>query len=323
MSVRIVDIHAHISPDGLLDAMAKGRDWHGIPAAELLPTHQYTPRTMWSPEERLREMDGLGVDVHVLSTNSFLYFYERDPAATTAMARECNEYVARLTREHPDRFAGFATLPMQDVAASIAELERAVGTLGLKGAMIGDHVNGATYDDPTFLPLWKAAEASGAVIFVHQSGDTTVSSRSDRYHLANTIGNLVDRTVTFASFVYGGVMDACPDLKVCLAHGGGYACYGAGRMDRGWQVRTEARVHIRQLPSAYLGRFWYDCLTHSEDALRYLIDTVGIDRVVFGTDWPFDMAIDDPVNWVRGLQKLTDDEKDAILGGNVSGLLEL
>ena len=93
--------------------------------------------------------------------------------------------------------------------------------------------------------------------------------------------------MTFASFVYGGVMDACPDLKVCLAHGGGYACYGAGRMDRGWQVRAEARVNIQQPPSKYLGRFWYDCLTHSEDALRYLIDTVGIERVVFGTDWPF------------------------------------
>ena len=92
------------------------------------------------------------------------------------MARECNDYVASLVREHPDRFAGFATLPMQDVAASIAELERSVGTLGLKGAMIGDHVNGVTYDDPSFLPLWEAAESTGAVIFIHQSGDTTVSA---------------------------------------------------------------------------------------------------------------------------------------------------
>ena len=303
--------------------MAEGRNWHGVPAAELLPVHEYTPRTTWTPEQRLREMDELGVDVHVLSTNSFLYFYERDATAATAMARECNDYVAQLTVEYPDRFAGFATLPMQDVTASIAELERTVCTLGLKGAMIGDHVNGATYDTPSFLPFWKAAEALGAVLFIHQSGDTTVSYRSDRYHLPNTIGNLVDRTVTFASFVYGGMMDACPDLKVCLAHGGGYVCYGAGRMDRGWQVRAEVRVNIQQPPSAYLGRFWYDCLTHSEDALRYLIDTVGIERVVFGTDWPFDMAIDDPVNWVRGMSKLTDDEKYAILGGNIAGLLEL
>ena len=321
--MRIVDIHAHISPERLIRALSEGRHWHGIEPGELLPIHQYTPRTMWTPEQRVQEMDQLGVDVHVLSTNSFLYFYERDAAATVSIARECNDYVSQLTWDHPDRFAGFATLPMQDVAASVAELERSVGTLGLKGAMIGDHVNGSTYDDPAFLPLWKAAEALGAVIFIHQSGDTTVSARITRYHLPNSIGNLVDRAVTFASFVYGGVMDACPDLKVCLAHGGGFACYGAGRMDRGWQVRPEARVNIQKPPSAYLGRFWYDCLTHDANALRYLIDSVGIERLVFGTDWPFDMAIDDPVHWVRGLDKLSEDEKDAILGGNIARLLDL
>ena len=321
--MRTIDIHAHISPEGMLQAMAQGQDWHGISSAEMLPIHQYTPRTTWTPEQRLQEMDELNVDVHVLSTNSFFYFYERDAAAITPMARECNDYVSRLTQDHPDRFAGFATLPMQDVAASVAELDRSIAHLGLKGAMIGDHVNGATYDDPSFLPLWKAAEASGAVIFIHQAGDTIVTPRSDNYHLPNTIGNLADRAVTFASFVFGGVMDACPGLKVVLAHGGGYTCFGAGRMDRGWQVRSEARAHLRQPPSRYLNRFWYDCLTHSEDALRMLIDQVGIERIVFGTDWPFDMALDEPVSWVRNMTKLTNAEKDAILGGNIQTLLGL
>ena len=321
--MRTIDIHAHISPLGMIEAMAVGQDWHGISSAEMLPIHEYTARTTWTPEERLREMDELGVDVHVLSTNAFFYSYERDAMAVIPMARECNDYVSQLTVDHPDRFAGFATLPMQDVAASITELERGMKDLGLKGAMIGDHVNGVTYDDPSFLPLWKAAEDLGAVIFIHQAGDTVVSPRNDRYHLPNTIGNLADRTVTFAAFVFGGVMDACPGLKVCLAHGGGYACFGAGRMDRGWQVRSEARANIQQPPSSYLGKFWYDCLTHSEDALRMLIDSVGIDRVVFGTDWPFDMAIDEPVSWVRNMDKLTDEEKSAILGGNVRNLLGL
>ena len=321
--MRTIDIHAHISPEGMVKAMSEDRDWHGVSSAEMLPIHEYTPRTTWTPEQRLREMDELNVDVHVLSTNSFFYFYERDAAVVAAMARECNDYVSQLTKDHPARFAGFATLPMQDVNASVAELERGVGQLGLKGAMIGDHVNGVTYDDPSFLPLWQAAEALGAVIFIHQAGDTVVSPRSGRYHLPNTIGNLADRAVTFASFVFGGVMDACPELKVCLAHGGGYACFSAGRMDRGWQVRSEARVNIQQPPSRYLDKFYYDCLTHSEDALRMLIDMVGIDRVMFGTDWPFDMAIDEPVSWVRSLTKLTQGEKDAILGKNVERLLGL
>ena len=99
--MRTVDIHAHISPEGMVKAMAEGKDWHGISSAEMLPTHEYTPRTMWTPEQRLKEMDELNVDVHVLSTNSFFYFYERDAAAITAMARECNDYVSQLTKGPP------------------------------------------------------------------------------------------------------------------------------------------------------------------------------------------------------------------------------
>jgi aminocarboxymuconate-semialdehyde decarboxylase len=133
----------------------------------------------------------------------------------------------------------------------------------------------------------------------------------------------VDRAVTFASFVFGGVMDACPELKVCLAHGGGYTCFGIGRMDRGWQVRSEARVHIDRPPSAYLRKFYYDCLTHSEPALRMLIDSVGSDHVVLGTDWPADMRIDWPVSWVLGLKSLTQEEKENILWKNLERLLGL
>ena len=317
--MRTIDIHAHISPEGFVQAFRNGGTWHAM-AAAATPNMLYNPRTTWTPEERIADMNSLGVDVQVLSTNAFFYNYDKDASVVTAMARECNDYVAQLAKDRPDRFSGFATLPMQDVAASVAELERSMN-MGLKGAMIGDHVNGKTFDDPEFMPLWKSAEASGAVFLVHQGGDTIVSPRSNRYHLPNTIGNLADRAVTFASFVFGGVMDACPDLRVCLCHGGGYTCYGIGRMDRGWQVRREARVHIAQPPSKYLDKFYYDCLTHSEEALRYLIDSVGIEKVVFGTDWPFDMATDWPVSDILRMESLTMEEKEAILHGNLEKLL--
>jgi aminocarboxymuconate-semialdehyde decarboxylase len=228
----------------------------------------------------------------VVSTNVAFYKYDRDVATTSAIARECNNEVHQMTVDYPERFAGLATLPMQDIPAAIAELERSVVQLDLKGAMINDHVNERTFDAPEFLPFWKAAEQMGALIFIHQARPTLVTQRTQRYHLPNTIGNLVDRAVTFASFVFGGVMDACPNLKVCLAHGGGYICFGIGRMDRGWQVRSEARVHINKPPSAYVRKFYYDGLTHSETALRLLLDTVGADRVVLGTDRPADMRID-------------------------------
>ncbi len=318
--MRTIDIHAHISPEGYVNATAKGESWHGM-TADALSIHRNNPKTSWTPEERLADMNSLGVDVQVLSTNAYFYNYDKDAKVVAAMDVEANDYVAQLTKDHPDRFAGFCNLPMQDVKAATAELERGVTKLGLKGAMIGDHVNFKNFDEKGFLPFWKAAEQLGAVILVHQGGETTVSSRTSKYHLPNTIGNLADRAVTFASLVFGGVMDACPDLKVCLCHGGGYTCYGIGRMDRGWQVRQEARANIQQPPSAYLDRFYYDCLTHSEEALRFLIDSVGIDRVVFGTDWPFDMAQDWPVSWLLGLDSLTQDEKEAILYKNLEKLL--
>ena len=279
------------------------------------------PMETWTPEQRIDDMDSLGVDIQVVSTSSAFYKYELDPAITLAIARDCNDEVHQLTLDHPDRFKGFATLPMQDTRAAIAELDRAVNQLGMVGAMIDDKVNEKTYDEPEFLPFWQAAEQMGALIFIHQGDPTVVESRTERYHLPNTIGNLVDRAITFASFTYGGVMDQCPDLKVCLAHGGGYTCFGIGRMDRGWQVRSEARANISSPPSAYLRRFYYDCLTHSEPALRLLIDSVGADRVVLGTDWPANMRIDWPVSWVLGLSSLTQEEKEAILWKNLERLL--
>ena len=318
--MRTIDIHAHISPEGYVNAIAKGESWHGI-TADPLSIHRNNPKTAWTPEERLADMDSLGVDVQVLSTNAYFYNYDKNPAIATAMDVEANDHVAQLTKDHPSRFAGFCNLPMQDIKAAIAELDRGMTKLGLKGAMIGDHVNGKNFDEKEFLPFWKAAEQLGAVILVHQGGDTVVNARTSKYHLPNTIGNLAERALTFASLVFGGVMDACPDLRVCLCHGGGYTCYGIGRMDRGWQVRQEARINIQHPPSAYLNRFYYDCLTHSEEALRMLIDSVGIDRVVFGTDWPFDMAQDWPVSWVLGLESLTEFEKEAILYRNLETLL--
>ena len=162
-------------------------------------------------------MDSLGVDIHVLSPYSGFYNYQLDTAVAIATSQESNDEIHQMSKSWPDRFAGLATLPMQDVKAAITELERVMVQLGFKGAMINDQVNGRTLDEPEFLPFWKAAEQLGALILFHQAGETIVSARTKRYHLPNTIGNLADRAVTFASLVFGGVMDACPDLKICLA----------------------------------------------------------------------------------------------------------
>jgi aminocarboxymuconate-semialdehyde decarboxylase len=320
--MRTIDIHAHLTPHCLLDALANGRELHGINPNEIARGRL---RDIGA-EQRIADMDRMGVDVHVVSCEPQMYCYQYDSSSTIPLHKACNDEVHEMSVEHPDRFTGLAILPMQDIGAAINELDRSVNTLGLKGAMIGDHVNGTMYDDPSFGPFWAAAEQMGAVILLHQSSPTTTKQRIDRYHLSNTIGNPVERTLDFAALVFGGVMDKFPDLQICLAHGGGYTCFGVGRMDWGWRWRPEARAKISQPPSSYLSRFYYDCITHSETALRFLIDSVGVDRVVFGSDYPGFAAGAEgeeyqPREWLVGLQTITDDEKQAILGGNLEQLL--
>jgi aminocarboxymuconate-semialdehyde decarboxylase len=331
--MRSIDIHAHLTPQCFWRATEGSGAWHTLRREQDARGREFAvvggrrqplpPRARWTPEQRLADMDSLGVDIHVLSPYSGFYNHHLDTAIAIATSKDSNDEISQMTKSWPERFAGLATLPMQDVKAAIAELERVMVQLGFKGAMINDQVNGHTLDEPEFLPFWKAAEQLGALILFHQGGETVISPRIQRYHLPNTIGNLVDRTITFASLVLGGVMDACPNLKICLSHGGGYTYYGIGRMDRNWQARPEAQGSIKQPPSAYLRRFYYDCIVYTEAALRYLIDTVGIDRVVFGTDWPYDMEFDWPVSWILSLESLTQDEKDAILWKNLERALGL
>ncbi len=329
--MRSIDIHAHIAPLAA-SRLPEGQTWHGFTRQEMNGRHflvQGNKRQWLHPaysltaDERIAYMDSVNVDVQVLTTWVGMYNYDLPADLGASIARECNDYVAELARSRPDRFAGMATLPMQDVNKAVTELERSVSDLGLKGAQIADHVNNKTLDHEDFIPFWSAAEQLGALIFFHQEGDDTIVKPRDTkgWAIDNSIGNLSDRVVTFGTLVFGGVLDRFPDLKVCLAHGGGFTCFGAGRLDRGWQVRSEARELGANIPSTYLNKVYYDCLTHSEAVLRYMIDSAGIDRIFLGSDYPYDMGIDEPTAWVNGLESLTQDEKDAILWKNLERVL--
>ena len=204
-------------------------------------------------------------------------------------------------RDHSTRFAGLATLPMQDVNSAIGELERAVTQLGLKGAELDTQVNGEQWDDPKFRPFFKAAEQMKAVLFYHpQPQNNFLVQRIKRHGLSNSLGVILDDAIVTAVLICGGVLEACPDLRVCIAHGGGPACYAMGRLDRGWN----------RLPG-------------SEEALRFLIDRVGADRVVLGSDWPFVPWHPSPVTWVQSLKSLSNEEKEKILWRNLESLLGL
>lgn len=308
---------------GMDCATKRGRAWGGLVRPGKRIAVQ-TPKLRFSPEERLQDMDEQHTDVQVVSIHTPLFGYDLNPTEGRQLTREVNDEIAAMTRQWPQRFAGLATLPVQDVSAAVEELDRAVNVLGLKGAELDTVVNGQTWDEPHFLPLFKAAEAMGAVLFFHpQPQDNLVLEFTDKYGLANSVGVPVEDAILVATLIFGGIFEACPDLKVCIAHGGGPACFGMGRLDHGWQVRSEARLHIHRPPSTYQRHLYYDCVTNSERALRFLIDQVGIDRVVLGSDWPFVGWEPSPPGWIQGLPSLTPDEKEKILWKNLEALLGL
>ena len=332
--MRSIDIHAHLMPQCLWHTVTAGNAWYGMryesgEGAGVLVSQGRrsavpSPKLRFTPEERIKDMDAQGTDVQVISIHTPLFGYHLDAVQGRQLARDVNDEIAAMTRQWPQRFAGLATLPVQDISAAIEELERAVRVLGLKGAELDTVMQGHNWDEPQFLPLFKAAEAMGAVLFFHpQPQDNLAVPRLNRYGIPNSIGVIVEDALIVATLIFGGILDACPDLKVCIAHGGGPACFGMGRLDRGWQVRSEARQHILKPPSTYQRRLYYDCLTDSEAGLRFLIDHVGADRVVLGSDWPFVRWEPSPVGWVQGLKSLSQEEKDKILWQNLERLLGL
>ncbi len=332
--MRTIDIHAHVVPQAMWRAADAQREWYGyrhepgdgigtVVHAGKRTTFS-SPKVRLTPEERIRDMDAQGVDVQVLSIHTPFFGYHLDAPQGRALAREVNDEIAATVKAHPRRLAGFATLPVQDVKAAIDELERAVTVLGLKGAELDTVVNGENWDDPKFRPLFKAAETMGAVLFFHpQPQHNFMMQRAGRHNLANSLGVIVEDAILVAVLILGGVLEACPDLKACIAHGGGPACYAMGRIDRSWNGMPADRRPIPRPPSTYQRQLFYDTVVGSEKALRLLLDEVGADRVVLGSDWPFVPWHPSPVGWLQGLKSVSEEEKERILWRNVEALLKL
>jgi aminocarboxymuconate-semialdehyde decarboxylase len=273
------------------------------------------------PAARIEHMDRMGVDIQGLATFVSEYFYWAPAAATAQSARMQNERLAEAAAVFPDRFALFgATVPLQDIDLAIAGMDHAVDELGFKGLQIGGTVDGHNLDEATFRPFWAAVEAKGVPVILHPNGYPE-SHRFGDYFLTNCIGNPLETMVAATRMIFSGLFEEHPGIKLVLLHGGGYLPFYCSRADHTWEVRPETRVKIPDRPpSHYMKMFYYDTMVFQPLYLRHLVEIVGSDRVMLGTDYPFDMGEADPVGLVDATEGLTQAERSAIKGGNAAAL---
>ena len=328
--VRTVDSHTHILTEEAMRLLGKESPkvapvlrnvtaQGGILEIDGKVVQQPHPREIWDVALRLRDMDANAVDVQVLSPTVFTFFYGQEPSLALACSIVQNDDIAAVVARHPDRFLGLGTVPLQAPQVAADELRRAMTKLGLRGVMIGSNVNGRNLDDPALEPFWATAEELDAFIFIHPHAGVG-AERMGSYYLKNLIGLPLETTLAAASLVFGGVLERHPCLTVCLSHGGGFVPYQAGRFQHGWEVRDEAKVNIKSPPQESLGRLFYDTILHSKTNLEFLIDAVGYEHVLLGSDYPFDMGNLDCVARVEAL-KIETPARDYILGGYARNLL--
>ena len=300
----VIDVHAHYAPRECLELL------------DAAPSPSVLTADIADLEARAQAMTAMGVDVQVLSP-WFGFF-----ASDNATARKHNDAMAAAVEGRPDRFIGLALVPMREPEQAPRELERAVRELGLHGAEIGSNVLGTNLDSKEFAPFYAKVQELDVPVFIHPV-NVLGRERLASYHLDNLIGNPSDTAVAAASLVFGGVLREFPRLKFYLAHGGGSCPYLRGRWEHAWHVRPESRARIDRPPSEYLRLFYFDSLTHSTEALEFLVAWAGAERVMLGTDYPFTMADAQPVQHITASAALSQEQKQQTLSGTASALFKV
>jgi len=268
----------------------------------------------------LAAQDAARVDRVLLCPWVPLLYYDAEPQEGLIRARIQNDALARIVREHPDRISALGALPLQDPELAAGELTALMEAGTLRGVEVAASVRGVFLGDDRFEPFWEAAEMTGALVFVHPTTRGFDSPAFQDYYLWNTVANPLETATTAAHMVVAGVMERHPELHVLLAHGGGALLAVRGRMRHAHGFQPQARSRLRESPEDSIKRFHFDTLTHDDALLRALIDYVGPDHVLLGSDYPFDMGDARHVDTVRALGLAPDVER-AILAGNAERLL--
>jgi len=275
-------------------------------------------------EVRIADMDRMGIDIQAVCPAPQQTYYWTEPGLGLEVSRMINDRLAQIVATWPDRFVALGTVPLQNVGLAVAELERCVKQLGLRGVEINPNVAGRELTDPSLNldRFFAKARELDIVIFMHPIGFTQGERLMDHY-LNNLIGNPLDTTVGTSHLIFGGVMERHPGLKIVLPHAGGFLGHYWARMDHGWRARPDCRTIIKKAPTTYLKKFYFDTITFDPEMLRNLIDKFGAAQVLLGTDYPFDMGEEDPVGLINSVPRLPSAEKERIMGGNAVRLLKI
>jgi aminocarboxymuconate-semialdehyde decarboxylase len=321
-----VDLHTHILPRSWPDLKKKYGYGGFISLEHVSPSRarmmldgklfREIDENCFSPEARIKECDENGVQVQVLSTVPVMFSYWAKPEHTLDLSRYLNDHIAQVVSEYPNRFIGLGTLPMQAPELAVKELRRCVQDLGLAGVQIGSHINDWNLNAPELFPIFEEAERLGAAIFIHP-WDMMGKDSMTKYWLPWLVGMPAETSRAICSMIFGGVFSKLPALKVCFAHGGGSFPCTIGRIEHGWKCRPDlCQVDCKVNPRDFLGKFWVDSLVHDENVLRYVVDLVGKNRVVLGSDYPFPLGEDQPGHLIESSNLFDDEEKESMLGGN-------
>ncbi|GAB14755.1 putative hydrolase [Arthrobacter globiformis NBRC 12137] len=333
-----VDVHAHILLPALQQFVAEA-DPEGFGAHQALEVRRNGQESMaasgrmikqrWPQltdlDRRLADMDAQGVDVQLVSPSPSHFYYFAGEELALQVAKSANQAVRAFVDRAPERLNGLGLVPLQHPALAVEALEHAVLECGLLGVEIGsfaatpeDPERGTVeLSDPRLEPFWERAEELGALVFLHPFG-CSLDERLDRFYLANTVSQPAENAVALSHLIFSGVLDRHPELKVLAAHGGGYLPTTLGRSDHAWRVRPDAHG-CAQPPSSYLQRLYFDSLVHSPGELRALVAAAGPEQVLLGSDYPFDMGSDLPVDEVLEARLPAEDEA-RVLAGNAAAL---
>jgi aminocarboxymuconate-semialdehyde decarboxylase len=275
-------------------------------------------------DRRMRVFDEMGVDAQVISPAPNQCYYAVPPEVGVQAARAVNEGIAEIARSRRDRIpAAMGSVPLQAGGEAAAdEVEYCMTTLGLKGVEVLAHVGDKELSDPSFEPFWAKVEALGAVVFIHPNSFTQ-PQRFSQHYFSNVIGNPLDTTMALHWLIFDGVLERYPDLKIIASHGGGYLPTYSGRIDHAWGARSDSRGTLPKPPSYYLKKIYLDTIVFTAHQLEAMVKLFGVDKILLGTDYPYDMGEYDPIGHIASVESLSASDVAAIAGGNAKRLFGL